>query len=1461
MFCLLCCATALPALGADRTWTGATDNDWNTATNWSGNAVPGAADNAFINLPDGPVVNGIIPDAVNQLRIGNSGNGMLTVENGAAANSMTTVYVGTLDGSHGNLNIQSGGIVASEWVMAIAHNAGASGAATVTGTNSLLDSGGELRIGNGGTGILTVQDGGTAQSFSHTQIGTQTNSAGAVIVTGADSLLDSGEELRIGSFGTGILAVRDGGTVQSFSHIQIGTQTDSVGTVTVTGADSLLDSGSILYVGNSGAGTLTVQDGGVAQSFSHTYIGNNVGGTGTVTVAGIDSRLDGEGALHVGRFGTGTLTVMDGGSANTDTVLFVGSNSGSNGTLTIESGGKVKSTGIAVVGSTANSTGNAAVSGIDSVLESGHHLFVGENGTGMLTVAQEATVRAGSGSLRIASNGGSNGTLNIGAADGDAPIAAGIVDAADILFGNGTGRIVFNHTDAAYTFAPAISGTGVIDVLSGTTTLTGDNSGFTGSINVKSGTLEAASTLGGVMTGATTITNGTFNVLNGAVVNNAAGTVGNSAGSNGFANVSGANSEWISNGQLRVSDSGTGTLTIRDGGAVTSTGFSYLGFGASATGTVTVEGTGSSLTSQDQLRVGQSGAGSLTIRDGGTVTAGRTYIGTLASSHGTVTVEGAGSILASQDEMRVGGNGTGMMTVQNGGKATSAEDFYIAVSDNAEGVVIVDGAGSEISSTNRRILVGVNDDTTGTLIVRNGGKAISAQATYISWTNNSNGTAIIDGAGSELRGTQLGIGSNGSSTGLLRVQNGGKVGSTTNHIQIGLATNSNGTAIVTGAGSELNSNSQLQVGVNGTGTLAIQDGSRAASNGIAYIGTNANSTGTVLVDGAGSALSSGSTLRVGNSGTGTLTVSRGGLAQSTGILHIAFNNNSTGTLNIGAAEGDAPAAAGIIDAPSIAFGAGTGRIVFNHTNTDYQFATDMTGNGTLDFLSGATVLTGDGSLFTGTAAVNGGTLRVNGILSAVGTTVENGGRFGGTGTIGDLIVDNGGTLAPGNSIGTVNVANAVFNPGAVYEVELNAAGQSDLLNASGTVTVNGGHARVIPHPDYALGTPYTIITAAGGVAGTFEGVLPAAFFTGQLHYVGNDVLLSLAPNASVAQTPNQQAVAGATYGVAGNAAINALHALPGMAAARQGLDALSGEIHAGLAAMQIGEQGLLRDTAFQRRPDRGAFWVHAFGTGGRTDSDGNAASTDTRRDGVLLGADRAFDGGHIGAAAGYSAGRLDIDGRASKARSENYHLMAYGGAALNDVGLTLDGGASWTWHEIETARAISFPGFSGSSAADYNAQTAQIFARLGQELAYDDIQLKPYAEAAYVARRAGSFREDGTAGLRGGAQTDHNGATTLGLDAARTWAFDNGQSLTLEGGLGWRHAVGGTDTGRTLSFRDAPDADFTIQGAPIARDALKLNLGAGFDMGDGVKLSVQYDATLARDAREQGLSFRARIGF
>src|SRR5690606_371021 len=93
--------------------------------------------------------------------------------------------------------------------------------------------------------------------------------------------------------------------------------------------------------------------------------------------------------------------------------------------------------------------------------------------------------------------------------------------------------------------------------------------------------------------------------------------------------------------------------------------------------------------------------------------------------------------------------------------------------------------------------------------------------------------------------------------------------------------------------------------------------------------------------------------------------------------------------------------------------------------------------------------------YTGTTAIYGGTLLVNGTHTGAGAySVNSGAMLGGTGTItpsGTAGVNVSGFVAPGASIGTLTfdlgstTGGVTFQSGAAFRYEVGAPGVSDLI--------------------------------------------------------------------------------------------------------------------------------------------------------------------------------------------------------------------------------------------------------------------------------------------------------------------------------------------------------------------------------------------------------------------------------
>ena len=114
-------------------------------------------------------------------------------------------------------------------------------------------------------------------------------------------------------------------------------------------------------------------------------------------------------------------------------------------------------------------------------------------------------------------------------------------------------------------------------------------------------------------------------------------------------------------------------------------------------------------------------------------------------------------------------------------------------------------------------------------------------------------------------------------------------------------------------------------------------------------------------------------------------------------------------------------------------------------------------------------------------------------------------------------------MAPGNSIGTLQVAGDVtFAPGSTYAVELSPT-SSDRIVAGGTATLSGATVSLslensptllsATEVQSLLGHQYDILQAAGGIQGQFGAVLPNYLFIGgSLDYAASGIQLSVERN-------------------------------------------------------------------------------------------------------------------------------------------------------------------------------------------------------------------------------------------------------------------------------------------------------------------------------------------------------------
>ncbi|MES2572055.1 MAG: PEP-CTERM sorting domain-containing protein [Verrucomicrobiota bacterium] len=220
----------------------------------------------------------------------------------------------------------------------------------------------------------------------------------------------------------------------------------------------------------------------------------------------LDARIDNGGIARITAFSdqtipyvylgsaqntSGTLEIGAGGTASFTTMIVGALNA--TGTLNILNGGKLTSFG-GPIGSDYLGVGLATVDGATSSWKvTGSDMVIGGNGKGTVRLQNSGSlqVAGGAGRIELANHPVAEGNLTIGNGG-----AAGTLSASEIFNGQGKGTVTFNHSDAAFVFAPKLSGiktvNGYLNVRhegSGTTILSATESNLAGSITVAAGTL------------------------------------------------------------------------------------------------------------------------------------------------------------------------------------------------------------------------------------------------------------------------------------------------------------------------------------------------------------------------------------------------------------------------------------------------------------------------------------------------------------------------------------------------------------------------------------------------------------------------------------------------------------------------------------------------------------------------------------------------------------------------------------------------------------------------------------------------------------------------------------------------------------------------------------------------------------------------------------------------------------
>jgi outer membrane autotransporter protein len=515
--------------------------------------------------------------------------------------------------------------------------------------------------------------------------------------------------------------------------------------------------------------------------------------------------------------------------------------------------------------------------------------------------------------------------------------------------------------------------------------------------------------------------------------------------------------------------------------------------------------------------------------------------------------------------------------------------------------------------------------------------------------------------------------------------------------------------------------------------------------------------------------------------------------------------------------------------------------------------------------TGSGVLTLDGtSLYSGLVSLTGGNVVVDGDLRYAQFLVGTGVQLSGTGSVGDLTVGDGGSVAPGHSPGTLYVyGDLSFLSGSTYVADLTTSGLSDNIVVSGDVTIAANTTLSVANLRVAnpLTTFYELVTLTGSgtVTGSFTTLRdPWSFIDLDVNYNTSSVTLGYQQVGSTftnsATGINARSVGRAidSFGTASSFYDDLLWS--NGTSPDAALDQLTGAIHASqigghvesdmlfstLMLSQLNGSGSMSLPAEKAVKGDGTFWMTGFGR--RAERDGanlGSALTDTGR-GLAFGANGTFtDGWDVGMAAAIGSDRVSADSGSGYSKADSYYVGLSAATSLNALRLSF--GGAYTLRTVDTDRTVALGTVNDRLKADYDSQSFQAFSEISTVLSQGDLRVQPFGNLTFVHYDSDSFTEQGgTAALSGTGLSDSTLYSTLG--ARFSWALPTMGATpgAVTAHAGWRHAYGESTADMQMAFVSGGDS-FNIAGAKPARDSAVVGLGVSFAPTPASTVSVSYD--------------------
>jgi len=851
------------------------------------------------------------------------------------------------------------------------------------------------------------------------------------------------------------------------------------------------------------------------------------------------------------------------------------------------------------------------------------------------------------------------------------------------------------------------------------------------------------------------------------------------------------------------------------------------------------------------------GSGGLTLSGAATQTLSGTslYTGATTIGSGTLYIAGSGSIASSVVNL-----------------TTTSGTFDISGTTSGTSIAGLNGiTGTTVNlGTQVLTLTGATNQTyAGAISGAGGGFTYSGTAIQtLSGTNSYTGATVVSGGTLALTGSTTIADSSSltvTSPGIFDVS----------HTTAGATIKSLlGNGHVAAGGS-----SQTLILEGGTWSGVIADG--GISGGVA-----ANVTAT-----AGTLTVSGVNTFIGTAlieGGGIVTVSPGGqwggttatLQLGSGVTNGTITYNTTVTL---------PNNLAITTGSTGFFNVGTGQVV-TLTGSLNDGGAFITGG------AGQLLLNGPTGTYTGDMTITSGTVNIN--TSLLGATVTvSGGTLKGTGSIEHVVVDSGGTLAPGNSIGTITMTNLTFTTGSIYNVEVSPAGASNTV-VTGATTFPATPVPLVLTVDpgsYGSNINDLVFSSANGVpVGAFSLSNPSLLISTQLLYDGNDVFLMIDPlpfstlsgnfvfnaravadylDASAPITPGTDfydvvAVLKSTSDPAQLQAdlleLQPSH-LKGLALAQQS-DSMQVNQAFYLRAQSLYRAACIRDSDKKKTL---TLWGDAWGDFVHQEHYQGEVGFHVNTGGALLGLDYAvWKNLYLGLATAYTYSKVDWNKSVGDGTVQSFYGLFYGTWFSSNFFVNAALMGAYNHYAEKRHIVLSTPVLSGISinrhaSADFGGGEVGGYLNTGALFKAVGLEFSPFAALEYYYLHQGSFTEAGAQSIDLKVKSSNTDLlrASLGLGIAKCYVWAKTKWIPLvQVAVVREERFGGRNFRATMKGNES--IYFTVHGMNPSRTLVAPVLGfTTWSCNDHCSVSLFYSGEFNANYQDQQVNLQIGYGF